>query len=347
MNKKRGISPLIATVLIIGFTIALAAVIMTWGSGFIKGMQKETEETAEKTMITATGVGFKIKDAEVKKDELRLLIENQNKMDIESFLVRIYGKDGTDTITINDKIEAYNIKKITAMFNVSAIGQVEEVEVLPVVNIKGELVTVSNVFDSKKGSAITGYDKNIQSFDEFDTFDESRWTKSTGPGASIENINGEMVLTGTGSNYNSNFYSDLWYARNINPVFKVDFRVNTITTDTIFHVATEGWVPGSGYYRRHGIQVRSNGLMRAQWYSPSTGGGTQIIKTNTKANTWYTLEIEFSSIGSKLYVYEKGHQKPSTPIHEITVSDWPIARFHFWIYREQGFIDNAEVYVKW
>jgi hypothetical protein len=231
------------------------------------------------------------------------------------------------------------------MFNVSAIGQVEEVEVLPVVRIKDELVTVSNVFDSKKGSAITGYDKNIQSFDEFDTFDDSRWTKSTGPGASIENINGEMVLTGTGSNYNSNFYSDLWYARNINPVFKVDFKVNTVDVATSFHAATEGWVPGSGDYRRHGVIVSDNGVIRANWYDP--GWNVKIIKTNTKADTWYTLEIEFSSTGSKLYVYEKGHQRPSTPIHESTISDWPWVRFHFWIYREQGFIDNAEVYVKW
>ena len=30
--EKKGISPLIATVLILGFTVALAAVIMTWGS---------------------------------------------------------------------------------------------------------------------------------------------------------------------------------------------------------------------------------------------------------------------------------------------------------------------------
>ena len=33
---KRGISPLIATVLLIGFTVTLAAVIMTWGGGFTR-----------------------------------------------------------------------------------------------------------------------------------------------------------------------------------------------------------------------------------------------------------------------------------------------------------------------
>jgi len=42
MNKK-GISPLVATVLIIGFTVALAAVIMVWGQDFITGMVERTE----------------------------------------------------------------------------------------------------------------------------------------------------------------------------------------------------------------------------------------------------------------------------------------------------------------
>ena len=33
MMNKKGISPLIATVLLIGFAVALAAVVMTWGLG--------------------------------------------------------------------------------------------------------------------------------------------------------------------------------------------------------------------------------------------------------------------------------------------------------------------------
>jgi len=43
--KKRGISPLIATVLIIGFTVALATIIITWGGGYIQGEQERVSET--------------------------------------------------------------------------------------------------------------------------------------------------------------------------------------------------------------------------------------------------------------------------------------------------------------
>src|SRR3989344_7042939 len=46
--NKRGISPLIATVLIIGFTVALSAVVMTWGTGFVRDT---TTATAEQTNL--------------------------------------------------------------------------------------------------------------------------------------------------------------------------------------------------------------------------------------------------------------------------------------------------------
>ena len=43
---KRGISPLIATVLIIGFTVSLAAIILIWGQGLQKGMTDNVEMSA-------------------------------------------------------------------------------------------------------------------------------------------------------------------------------------------------------------------------------------------------------------------------------------------------------------
>lgn len=51
MNKKKGISPLIATVLIIGFTIVLAAVVMNWGGAFVRNL------TEEQSKLTQTAVG--------------------------------------------------------------------------------------------------------------------------------------------------------------------------------------------------------------------------------------------------------------------------------------------------
>lgn len=46
MNKK-GISPLIATVLLIGFTVALVFVVTTWGSGYLKDILSSTERSSD------------------------------------------------------------------------------------------------------------------------------------------------------------------------------------------------------------------------------------------------------------------------------------------------------------
>lgn len=52
MNKK-AISPLIASVLLIGFTVALAVVVMTWGGGFIKKTTEKTSSEADVALACA------------------------------------------------------------------------------------------------------------------------------------------------------------------------------------------------------------------------------------------------------------------------------------------------------
>ncbi len=47
MSDKRGISPLIATVLIIGFTIVLAVLVITWISGTVEDTTADTDCMAE------------------------------------------------------------------------------------------------------------------------------------------------------------------------------------------------------------------------------------------------------------------------------------------------------------
>lgn len=82
---KKGISPLIATVILIGFVVAIAAVVMLWGRGIV-------EETAEKqgeisqAKLACQDVDFKI-----------TLIggvyhfENTGSETIDSFVIRTIG----------------------------------------------------------------------------------------------------------------------------------------------------------------------------------------------------------------------------------------------------------------
>ena len=63
---KKGISPLIATVLVIGFTIVLAAVIMQWGGSFVRGL---TEKQAVQTELQTQCIDLTFEITHVKLNE--------------------------------------------------------------------------------------------------------------------------------------------------------------------------------------------------------------------------------------------------------------------------------------
>ncbi len=58
MKNKKGISPLIATVLIIGFTIVLAALVITWGTRLFQTTVSSTETLSKFNVLCSTGVDF-------------------------------------------------------------------------------------------------------------------------------------------------------------------------------------------------------------------------------------------------------------------------------------------------
>ena len=95
-RNKKGISPLIATVLLIGFAVALAAVVMTWGLDFIKSTADATESQTQNTLICASDLSFAISD--VNPSEGSVTVDNRGLVDITSVIFRIYGSSGVDTL---------------------------------------------------------------------------------------------------------------------------------------------------------------------------------------------------------------------------------------------------------
>ncbi len=153
---KKGISPLIATVLIIGFTVALAAIIMTWGTTFSKGMQKSTEATTEEQLACAQDVDIDLSSACVKDaNSLTLTLKNDGSKDIEKFSVRMY-KDAanvaTDTTTLVGApyLGAYDLKPqdVTIAGPLSGFaGTITLVEIIPVIKIGEKTLTCAATKD--------------------------------------------------------------------------------------------------------------------------------------------------------------------------------------------------------
>lgn len=163
---KKGISPLIATVLIIGFTVALAAIIMTWGTTFSKGMQKSTEATTEEQMSCAQDVMIDLSAACVQDDPsgcyaddstgckiVKLTVKNDGNKEILRTSARFY-KDAS-TVATNKSIlalplDAYGIRTI----NVTLTDDLEDtadgvtlVEIIPVIKVGEKELTCAQTKD--------------------------------------------------------------------------------------------------------------------------------------------------------------------------------------------------------
>lgn len=167
---KKGISPLIATVLVIGFTVALAAVILTWGTTFTKSIAKGTEESTEIQLTCAQDVQIDVKAACLTVDALgapngvQFIVENNGNKDIANFSVRLkvtdtnilagnvpnapLSKFGLQTYTV----EAGNDAQVPGLSAVAGptynIDHIQEVTLLPVVRIAGKEVTCAQSIDS-------------------------------------------------------------------------------------------------------------------------------------------------------------------------------------------------------
>ncbi|MBS3147071.1 hypothetical protein J4471_05260 [Candidatus Woesearchaeota archaeon] len=102
MLSKKGISPLIATVLLIGFTIVLAALVIRWGSELFSSQIKTQTCDNEATIICTSDVDLGISTVvfdnipDTGDEKLQIGLVSNGKQNIDKgFIVRIHKIDGT------------------------------------------------------------------------------------------------------------------------------------------------------------------------------------------------------------------------------------------------------------
>lgn len=97
MANKKGISPLIATVLVIGFTIVLAALVITWGTKMFKDTVDETEAASQFNLACTTGlrIDASADSSSATADSIEVTLRNNNQdRDIDSFNFVVYDTGG-------------------------------------------------------------------------------------------------------------------------------------------------------------------------------------------------------------------------------------------------------------
>ena len=99
-KNKKAISPLIATVLIIGFTIVLGAMVMQWGSAFFRQMTEQTGKTSQ-AGLACTQLDYSVDKVSKATSSTMIVVTNKVDIAIPDFLVKVVRSlGGTSDVAI-------------------------------------------------------------------------------------------------------------------------------------------------------------------------------------------------------------------------------------------------------
>lgn len=164
---SKGISPLIATVLIIGFTIVLAGMIIAWGGDLFKSVQESQGKSSEKALLSASVLPKLDVKAEKMSDGLLVSIDNRNDNPIEAVSVRVKDASGNVVGSYSGvvSVPGFSVKKygISSASLGSIFNSIASVEVTPVLkDSSGKMFVASGSVEksavSGSGSAVSGRD---------------------------------------------------------------------------------------------------------------------------------------------------------------------------------------------
>lgn len=143
--NRRGVSPLVATLLLIALSVALGAAVMSWGEDyieekaeFVQGVQ-ETVTTCDLvsfSVITISGVQQLCQDGTT----VRGLIDNGPDADIADLHARVVGKNG---ISVQESVLGKPLPRGSAtpiVFSTGDLGALAQVKLTPKTIIGGKPV---------------------------------------------------------------------------------------------------------------------------------------------------------------------------------------------------------------
>ena len=134
--KKRGIAPLVATLLLISFAIALGVVIMNFGRAQVELEAQCPINVGLKLAVIGGNEDICYDQA---KKEIKFTIENGVNIKVEGLLVNIIGTEKADTIELNDaKITKGGAYIGRAKYDKTISGEVRQIKISPKVLLYDE-----------------------------------------------------------------------------------------------------------------------------------------------------------------------------------------------------------------
>jgi flagellin-like protein len=144
---KRGISPLIATVLLVGFVIVLAVLAWVFFSDTLTQFQEKAgaECTAVDSVNSEIGVSSCVRDG----NSVTLSVANKGQGTIDGFRTRLFSGDEAISITAKDTFDAGDSRSYTTS-STDLAGTVDKAQVIPfIIKDKKLVVCDQNLVEIK------------------------------------------------------------------------------------------------------------------------------------------------------------------------------------------------------
>ena len=148
-RSKRAVSPLIATVLLIAFAVALGAVVMNWGRSYTEQTAENVKKKSDVDVKCSLDVKMKLLELSSKpqlcsgqwgaNSYINFTLLNDGTKAIEAVDMMVIGDVGIaqNTSISNSSIAVAGGTKISAGYTYAAVGSLKKVRLIPVVEIGG------------------------------------------------------------------------------------------------------------------------------------------------------------------------------------------------------------------
>ena len=128
--KKKGVTPLIATVLLIGFTISLILLAVLWGKGYIeelaekRGILAEKQQQCQNVEVTAV-------KAEHRGGDISVVLKNKKETTVNKFVFRITGEEKGEAYEALKPLKGLEVKEYIINFPESDIQNIKSLDAIP------------------------------------------------------------------------------------------------------------------------------------------------------------------------------------------------------------------------
>ena len=144
LSGKKGVSPLIATVLLIAFAVALGAVVMNWGRGYVEDTADFASKTSNREGRCSTEIDLEIIKIGGKKqvcvdngtNTVNFTIQNSGSVEVKGIRIQAIGNTSSiASLVMNESFETAVPKRRYMNYSYSGNGTVSQVRFTPLIEV--------------------------------------------------------------------------------------------------------------------------------------------------------------------------------------------------------------------